>query len=326
MKNVCVVGDGAIGPVHAKALEIVDNAALYGICDINQDRLNKSLKDYPDIKLYSDFDEMLHDENIDAVHICAPHYLHYEMIKKALAAEKAIIAEKPAVMTKEEFKKLQALNGIENVCFVLQNRLNPCVKYLKDLIQGGSMGKIKAIRGTLFWNRTKEYYMSDAWRGKWATEGGGVLINQAIHTLDLMRYFAGNIKSVSANMYNYSLQNVIEVEDTFSAYAEFENGINGVFFATNAYAANVDPEIEVIFDKGSACYIYGNILLNGKFVCSDSKPVDNRKEYWGSGHEMLIKNFYDNHLYFNINDIKNSMETVFAMYESAKASGTKIFV
>lgn len=325
MKKVCIVGFGAIGPIHAEAVENSKNACLYAVCDTNPEKLNQCRTKYPNIKTYLNFDDMLLDPSIDAVHICTPHYLHYEMIKKSLIAKKEIIAEKPAVMTKEELKNLHQLEHSENICFVIQNRLNPCVEYLKSLIHNKKNGTIKAIKGVLLWNRTREYYQSDAWRGKWATEGGGLLINQAIHTLDLMQYLVGNIKSLRANMFNYSLQNTIEVEDTFSAYLTFSNNVKGIFFATNAYQVNDNPEIEIIFENCVATYIHGKLFIDDKLVCSDLKPSSG-KDYWGSGHEKLIKMFYDHNSYFNIHEIDNTMQAVFAMYESAKNSGKEILI
>ena len=94
MKNLCIVGYGAIGPIHAKAIEETAGVKFYAVCDNNPDRIEKCKKDY-DVKAYLDFDEMLLDENIDSVHICTPHYLHFEMIKKSLAYGKTVVCEKP---------------------------------------------------------------------------------------------------------------------------------------------------------------------------------------------------------------------------------------
>ena len=100
--NVCIVGYGAIGPVHAKALSYVKNATLYAICDIDKKRADKGAAEYNAKAIYS-FDECINDEKIESVHICTPHFLHFEMIKKALDAGKRVVCEKPLVMTKKEF-------------------------------------------------------------------------------------------------------------------------------------------------------------------------------------------------------------------------------
>lgn len=322
MKNVCLVGYGKIGPNHANALSEIENAKLYAVCDINEDKIKKCQESF-DVIGYTDFDEMLKDENIHSVHICTPHYLHYEMIVKALAAGKSVVSEKPVTMTKEEFDKLMKTESAEKVCLVFQNRLNACVVKLKEIIDSGEMGSIVAAKSILTWSRTREYYEEDYWRGRWDTEGGGVLINQAVHSLDLLSYLVSNISFVKANMMNYSLENTIEVEDTFTAYLGFENGIKGFFLATNSFSVNSPMDIDIVFEKGNVRYMNGKLFVNNEVVASD-ETAKAGKNYWGAGHKKILKNFYDKGIYYNIKDAENTMNTMFAMYESAKSNGMEI--
>ena len=228
MKNVCLVGYGAIGPVHAKALENVEQARLYAVCDTDSGKRKRCVEAYA-VKEYDSFDEMLTDKNIHSIHICTPHYLHFEMIKKALEAGKDVVTEKPVTRTREEFEALLKVEEADRVCVVFQNRLNPCIRKLKDLVQSKELGAVKGVKGVLTWYRNEAYYRRDSWRGKWDTEGGGLLINQAIHTLDFFSYVIGDIAGVKANMFNYTLEEVIETEDTLAAYLVFKNGVNGIF-------------------------------------------------------------------------------------------------
>ena len=322
MKNVCIVGYGAIGPVHAKALENVKAAKLYAVCDIDSKRAQLCQKQYG-AKIYSDFEDVLKCKDIDAVHICTPHYLHFDMICRAIEYKKDVVAEKPVTMTREQFDSLLNISGSEKVCLVLQNRLNPCIQKLKNITENKELGEIKAIKGIVTWHRTKEYYQSASWRGRWDTEGGGVLINQAVHTLDLLVYLAGDIDCLKANMFNYSLENEIETEDTFTAYLSFKSGVKGLFFATNAYPVNTAPEIEIVYEKGIAKYSYGKLTIDGVIVAEDMKP-DIGKDYWGTGHSGLLKNYYDQNFFFSPYNAKNTMYTLFAMYESAKTGGKNI--
>lgn len=322
MKNVCIVGWGAIGPIHAAGIEKTENANFYAVCDVDYERIKDCRKKYQ-VSEYTKFDIMLRDEKIDSIHICTPHYLHYEMIEKALAAGKSVVCEKPAVMTAEELYKLSHLPGSDKVCFVIQNRLNDSIVKMKELLDSGDLGRIISAKGILTWWRDEAYYNSGEWRGKWATEGGGVLINQAIHTLDLMIYLSGKVNSVKADMNNYSLENVIEVEDTVSAYLRFEAGHKGIFFATNAFEGGSDPHVEFVCEKGRVCYMNNKLYLNGVTLETDSKPTVG-KDYWGNSHEVLVKRYYDGGEYFSLNDIKNTMKTMFAIYESAKNGGTEI--
>lgn len=315
MKHVCIVGYGAIGPVHALALEGVENAKLYAVCDIDGERRKLCAEKYSVIE-YDNFEEMLKDENIHSVHICTPHYLHFPMIKKALEAGKDVVVEKPVTMTKDEFAELQNLKNVGKVCVVFQNRLNPCVVKLKELIESRELGEIKAARAMLTWRRTKSYYEAADWRGKWATEGGGLLINQAVHTLDYFSYLLGNVKSVKASMSNFTLEDTIEVEDTLAAVLELESGIRGIFFATNGYTENSTPFFEVSFENGVARYTDKQLWVNGELLAEDTAPVAG-KAYWGNGHPGLFKRYYDENMYFTVADAKNTMDTLFAIYEKA---------
>lgn len=317
--KVCIIGCGAISGVHIEAVKNCKNAELYGICDIDESKKEKA--DKLNVRFFADFDDVLCDKEVNAVHICTPHYLHFEMIKKALERGKKVVCEKPCVITKAEFDELKTLGGIEKVSFVMQNRLNKSIEELKKLIENDALGNIVGISGILTWHRTKEYYGQADWRGKWATEGGGVLINQAIHTLDLMTYFAGEVDSVEANMANLSLSDAIEVEDTCTAYLKFKSGISGVFFATNANAENDDFEITVYFEKGTAKCAMGKLFVSGKEICANEKAVIG-KNYWGKMHEKLIADFYDKNSFFDINSVENTMNTLFAMYESSKLKRT----
>lgn len=321
MKNVCIVGYGAIGPTHAAAIKNTKSARLYAVCEIDEARRNRCVDAYG-VVAYSDFDEMLTDEKIDSVHICTPHYLHFEMIKKALAAGKQVVCEKPVTMTEGEFDELLRLDAERKVCVIFQNRLNPSIEAFKALIDGGELGRIKTAKAMLTWSRGAGYYAQDAWRGKWATEGGGVLINQSIHTLDYFGYLCGEIESVRAQMINFSIPE-IEVEDTFTASLRLRGGIPAVFFATNAYGDNSAPVFEVVFEKGIARYTDGKLFVNGEVKAEDSKPKIG-KMYWGRGHEMLFESIYDKGEYFSLDDVKITMKTMFAMYKSAKSGGIEV--
>lgn len=323
MKNVCITGWGAIAPLHADALLKTNNVRFYAVCDTDEKKLHNCVEEFRVI-CYTSFDEMLMDEQIDAVHICTPHYLHYEMIIKALRAGKKVVCEKPVVMTMDELLRLEEEQNADNVCVLFQTRLNSCVINLKNIVNSGKLGKITGLKGMVTWYRDNEYYKSAEWRGKMSTEGGGVLINQAIHTLDLMVYLGGNIKSVEGNVYNYSLKNEIEVEDTVSARLKFQDGAVGILFATNAYVKNDSPEIEIVFEKGVANYAGGKLFINGEMIAEDER-TNIGKDYWGSGHLGVVKRFYETGEGVRIRDVSNTMKALFSIYKSSK-EGKEMFV
>lgn len=316
MKRVCIVGCGNIAGNHRNAINKTDNAILYAACDVDGERLQMAEKEWG-VAGYSNFYDVINDEKIESVHICTPHYLHYEMIKEAINKGKQIVCEKPVTMTKEEFNNILSDKAAKNICVVFQNRFNQSVQALKNIVDTKKLGEIVSMKAFLTWHRDKEYYSSASWRGKWATEGGGALINQAVHTLDYFNYIAGGIESVKASMSNFSLDGVIEVEDTVSAYLKLKDNVTGIFFATNAYAKDSAPFVEIMFEKGEAVYINGKLFINGEKCAEDIVPQAGKK-YWGTGHDLLIKNFYDNDNFFNVYDAANTMKAVFAIYESAK--------
>lgn len=328
MLNACVVGYGAVGPVHANALSRLTNAEVYAVSDINFNR-SKSCADKYGCRIYSDFDEMLTDENIDVVHICTPHYLHKEMTLKALKARKHVVLEKPVSININDVDEIMKyVNSVEcknKVCVMLQNRRNKCVEKLKLIIsEPNTIGKLKGIIGNLSWNRDETYYNQDSWRGKWKTEGGGLLINQAVHLIDLMLYFGGEIKDVKASAMHWEISN-IEVEDNAKALFYFKNGAKGIFNATNCYITDEPYNLELLYENahfryadGMLCRIFEDTI---KVLEKDDK-VKVGKGYWGTGHIIMIDEFYRNlsnesGIYTDINEAYNTMKCLFDMYKQS---------
>lgn len=324
MEKVCIVGFGCIGPNHANALLKTKNATLYAVCDPDA-TVRKQVEEAYAVKTYAAYEEVLADDEITSVHICTPHYLHFSMIQMALAAGKKVVAEKPITRVREEFDALLETPGIDRVCAVFQNRYNPCVMALKKAVDEGTFGKILGVKGILTWFRDDAYYAAGDWRGKLATEGGAVVINQAVHTLDLMIYLGGPVKDIQGSTFNFTLQDSIEAEDTAVAHLNFENGARGTFFATNAYADNSPYFVEIVGEKGKARYQDGKLWMNGELVLQEG-TTEIGKSYWGTGHEMLIHRFYDADERISVEDVSNTMKTLFALYESAKRGAEKITI
>ena len=327
MYNACIVGCGAIFQNHAESLSLIDCANLYAVCD--NDKKSAAAKEYPVEKIYYDFEDVLKDENIDVVHICTPHYLHYEMIDKSLKAGKKVIAEKPMTMTKEQFDKLLNDHKDGHLYPILQNRKNKCIEEIKKIV-GEETGKLLSVRGMMTWLRDADYYAQDEWRGKKTTEGGGVLINQSVHTLDIMNYFAGEADNVCATMSNKSLKGVIEVEDTCDAVINYKNGVKGIFFATNGYNTCVPMNIELIYEKTTFNYCYNKLYRDGELIAVDDSGAVG-KTSWGAGHKINIEMIYNaiknnTKSEFNFESTINTMKTMFAIYESASKNGEYVDV
>ncbi len=317
--NICIVGYGAIGPIHAESVSLIDGINLYAICDIKKERADYGAKQC-NCKAYYDFEDCLADKNIDSIHICTPHYLHFEMIKRAVDAGKSVVVEKPATMKKEEFYYLLENYKDASIFPIIQNRTNFCIKTLKETVKNdSSLGKLIGVKGILTWYRDEAYYKSETWRGTVDFEGGGVLINQAVHTLDLLTYFGGEVASLTATASNKSLKGIIEVEDTIDAYLKFKNGAVGVFYATNSYTPGSSVFVELVFENAHFRYIDGKLYKDGIFLCEDDAKFLG-KAYWGSGHERTLFDHYIDKKPLTLFDVKATMDTMFAIYESAKTN------
>ena len=331
MKNACIIGFGAIAPVHADALERCENARLYAICDTDKARLDPAVNKYSAIP-YTDYTEMLQNPDIDTVHICTPHYLHKEMAVNAMLAGKDVVLEKPAAMNSDELNELVAVQKSteKHICLMLQNRTNSGIVRMKELTSSGELGDMTGIFGSLTWDRNAQYYQNSPWRGRYDTEGGSLLINQAVHLLDLFGYFGGGIKSVRAITTAMRLDGVIETEDTACAVINLCNGVRGCFYATNTYTADEPFRLEVRFENALLRYadarLYKITDENTEILAKDA-TLHNGKKYWGAGHYCVIKQFYNSlesgGSYISLNSGLNTMNALFALYETSDMTRTK---
>lgn len=326
--KAAVIGCGNISKMHFIALSNNPEAEIIAVADIKPERADEMAEKYG-AKAYYSFDELLEAEAPDVVHICTPHYLHTEMAIKALGKGINVLTEKPCSTNTEEveaLRKAMTESGKQvGVCF--QNRYNSAVQNAKRIIVSGSMGRVKAVRAFVTWFRDKEYY-SDDWHGTLDKECGGVLINQAIHTVDLVQYFGGKCRSLDAHISNDSLKGVIEVEDTASVRMELDGGVTAVLYATTAYTENSDVFIEILTENGKL-RLEGEKLfvldVSGKTteIQCDSEIVYHGESYWGSGHSALINDFYDclkNGRKFEIDAFEggHAAKIVAASYKSAQ--------
>ena len=326
--KVAIIGCGNISKMHFKALSDNPETEIIAVADIKPHRADEKAAEFG-AKAYYSFDELLENEKPDAIHICTPHYLHTPMAAKALEKGINVLTEKPCSVTREEVDALRKAQSKSDkqlgICF--QNRYNSCVQYSKKVIASGAMGRVKAIRAFVTWSRDESYY-NDDWHGTLDKECGGVLINQAIHTADLVQYFGGKCKKLTAHIANDHLKGIIEVEDNASVLMELENGVTAMLYATTAYAENSDVFIEILMEKGRL-RIEGEKLYafdeNGEIseIKCATEVEYHGESYWGSGHSALINDFYDclkNNNKFEIDAYEggHAAKIVAASYESSK--------
>ncbi len=310
--RTALIGHGVIGKVHASI--IPKYGTLCAVCDIDEKRLGA----FSDIPKYTDYIRMLDEQKPDIVHICTPHYLHADMVIEALERDINVLCEKPLCIKKEDIprilaaeKKSKAQLGVSQ-----QNRYNPANRYLKELAEKSNA---KAASAQLYWHRGRDYYHSGEWRGKWETEGGGVLINQALHTLDILQWLVGMPKALRAVTANATLRDTIEVEDTAVVFGEGERSF--VLSATVGLTFDQPVSVSLLLDKRQLT-AQGKCVYEGDRVISFEERFETRgKACYGSSHEALIADFYDcvstgRHFPIDGTEAAKVIKLILAAYES----------
>lgn len=330
MKTVqaAVIGCGAIHTLHVEAIQANPACQLRAIVETDSAKGHRLAERYG-CRYYADFREMLCDEEIDVVHVCTPHFAHKEMITAALIAGKHVFTEKPVALNPGEVKEIKNVlavtTGQLGVCY--QNRLNPSSQRIKELLESNAFGKMLSIKAVLTWSRSQDYYTQSPWRGRFATEGGSLLINQAIHTLDLMQWFAGGVHAVKGVVESSFLSTATQAEDTAIANMELANGARGIFYATNCNTTDSPLFLEIHCENGLLQLHHNNLwFISGDIkerLASDETPLKGQKCYWGSSHQLAINNFYVdvtntvNHNHVDIHQAEISLRMVEAIYQSS---------
>lgn len=299
--KVAVIGCGSISVMHLESILKIDEAVLAAVCDINVDKARATAEKYG-TKYYTDYNEMLAAEALDAVHICLPHYLHTEAAKAAFNAGVNVISEKPMSISYDD--ALAAVNLAEEKGLqygvIFQCRYNPSSRLVKERISDGSLGRVKGAGSVLAWCRTDDYYTSSDWKGTWEKEGGGVIINQAIHTMDLVNWLIDDTHcSLQATLTNREHKS-IEVEDSAEGIIHYKNGAVYTFYATNNFLTNEPIEIRITCENGSAILSSDEAIIrynDGRIErlekdAQSCAQYSGGKTYWGTQHGAQIHQFY----------------------------------
>lgn len=326
MKRAAIIGFGVVAQIHLAAILSNPDITLCAVCDTDSGKQAGVPEGVP---FYTDYRQLCEVAKPDCVHICLPHYLHYPVTKYFVEQGVHVFCEKPIAMNAAEakaFVELEAQHPEVKICVCLQNRLNETTEQLKKLLDSGEYGKILGCRGFVPWMRDERYYSAEPWRGKLETAGGGCMMNQSIHTLDLLYYLCGTITALHGTA-SQLLDIGIEVEDTVTARLEFENGAKGFFFATNCNYANESVQIKVVTDKASFL-IMDDMLsrtMDGvtEILCENAK-MPGKKFYFGASHSKLIAKFYraletDTDDYIHVRDAEMSIRLIEAVHRSQRA-------
>jgi predicted dehydrogenase len=274
-----VIGVGGMGSVHTRYLQAgeLPRCTLTAICDVEP----KALEPYEDIKKFSNSAELIRSGDVDAVLIATPHYAHTTIGIDALEQGLHVLTEKPISVHKADCERLIAAHKNKDQVFgvMFQLRTDPSYMKLKEVIDRGDLGAIQRVNWIITtWFRSEAYYASGGWRATWRGEGGGVLLNQSPHTLDLLQWICGMPKKVYAKC-DLGRHHNIEVEDDVHALLEYENGARGVFVTGTGEAPGTN-RLEIIGDRGRIVLENGKINLRvlqdhaEQFRCA--KPVEYR--------------------------------------------------
>ncbi len=299
--KVGIIGCGHIFSMHAVSVAKQANASLAAVCD-KKEHIAKAAAEKYKCNYYTDYKEMITQEKPDVVHICTPHYLHPEMVQYAAKQGINILTEKPMAIHIEDAYAMQKAAHDNNIILQVsfQNRYNPGSILIKNTLETGELGNILSARLLVTWDRSDAYYSESDWKGTWEQEGGGVIIDQAIHTLDLMNWFiSSKIDYVEAAI-NRRAHDFIKVEDCAEGVIGYTNGVKASFYAMNYYSYDAPVEIELHCEKGIVKLAGERAVItfydNRQYI-ADRNPNETFdygkvKQYWGVSHGKEIEDLY----------------------------------
>ncbi|MGV8909622.1 MAG: Gfo/Idh/MocA family protein [Propionicimonas sp.] len=296
MSTAAVIGIGDISALHLDAIRGNPGIELVGVCDVDVSRAEAAGRAFG-VPFFTDHRELLNQIHPDVVHITTPHDQHVPVALDCLDAGVHVLTEKPIGQSVAAGRRLveRAAASGRKVGVVFQNRYNPTAVAIRDVVTSGVLGPICGGRAAVWWFRPAAYYAAAPWRGRWEAAGGGVLINQAIHTLDLLLWFLGAPTAVHGIAATLALAGVIEVEDTATIVIDHVSGVRSTFFATNAHHTNSEVELEVTGRDGSVRLLGGEAWLtdrSGTRLIATDTQAGGERSYWGKGHSLLIDDFH----------------------------------
>lgn len=335
--RVAMVGCGRIAEMYREVFkEIKDQVEVVYAIDTKITRAEEFASHFEGCKAAEDYRECF-DKNIDVIHIATPHYLHPIIAIDAMKHKINVLTEKPIAVSLEDADKMIKVSKEEGVKLgvIFQTRYVKGCMELKKLIEEGKLGKILSARSYLSWSRSDDYYADSDWKGTWDKEGGGVLIDQAIHSIDRVQWLIGSdmewIEGTVANRFH----KIVDVEDVAEAFVKFKNGCLYHLYACNCYSYDAPIEIEIVGEKGKV-----GLKQDLAWVeIEGEKPYEIREgydglsvgpNYWGCSHITQIKDYYesiieDKPVFIDGKEGKKALKLVKGIYESSKA-GKRIYL
>ncbi len=333
-----IIGAGVIAHIHALAISKIPSARLLAVCNINKEKGDAFALKHG-CASYGSIEAMLCHPGIDIVCICTPSGIHEDPALQCIAAGKHCLIEKPLEVTLEKCDRIitAAEKSGTKVGVIFPSRFYAASKQIKKALEQNRFGDLVLGDAYVKWHRTPAYYTSSPWRGTWELDGGGALMNQGIHSVDLLQWYMGPVKSVQAFSANRQHKG-IEVEDTVVAVLSFANGALGNIEASTAVFPGALKQIEIMGTAGTAVLQESN-LLKWEFlhpVADDAQVhesmsgqtashggVSNPADISFLGHQLQIEDMIkaietDSSPMIDAVEGRKSVEIVLAIYESAR--------
>lgn len=331
-----ILGSGAASKIHIDAINDIEGAVIVGFFSPDNNSA-KELTDNYGLKRFDTYEKMLDDTEIEVVCICTPSGLHAQQAIEAMNHGKHVIVEKPLAITIEDCRKIvESSEKTGCKCAVIsQLRYLGDIPKAKEIINAQKLGTITNVGLHMRYNRSAEYYASSPWRGTWAMDGGGALMNQGIHGVDLLRYLCGEVKSVKA--YCKTIKHNIEVEDTAVAILEFQNGALGIIEASTAVYKGYTRKLNVSGTAGAIRLEEYNLtrcdledstypkpeIKNSEIKSGASEPGGiNHAGHKNQLMEMMNAIRYNMPIISDANSGMKTIELICAIYESSKTGKT----
>ena len=335
-----IVGCGVIAPWHAGAILAAPNAELTAVCDIEVSKAEKLAAEYGSPRVYDNHLALLEDPEVDAVCVCTPSGLHAAIGVDAARAGKHVLSEKPLDITLSNMDALIAAcreNGVRLGC-IFQRRTSPMWRAVRDAVRSGKLGKLVVADAYLKYYRSQEYYDSAGWRGTWELDGGGALMNQGVHCVDLMRWIVGDPATVFGRCDH--LARKIEVEDAACAVVTYANGAMGIIEGTTCVYNGVPHRLEFHGETGNIM-VEGERIVRWETVDGSEPPDLGGAEQEGSasakptdigneGHRIQIQDFAEAVLngrdpMVTGEDARGAVELILGIYRSSREGAPVTF-
>lgn len=258
-----IIGCGFAASIHAKAIKSTEQGKLLGVYDVDEKKVKEFAEKY-NVQVYTDLEKFLAQDDIQIVSICTPSNLHASLGVQVARTGKHLVIEKPLDVTPERCDAVidAAHKNRVKLTVISQHRFKEAVQILRSALEEGRFGKLVLGNALVRWYRSPEYYRRGGWKGTKKYDGGGALINQSIHTIDLLQWMMGPVKEIQSEI--RTLVHDIEVEDTALAILEFENGALGLIEGTTSIYPGFDECLEIYGENGSAC-VEGNKIVTWDF-------------------------------------------------------------